>query len=71
MAVNVSGDARFASGRENDKESDDIVRRGDIEARISTTGEAIAISGSTTKGDPVSVKTFSRDSTTTGILDWR
>lgn len=56
MAVAVSGDGIFASGCE--KESDDKVRRGDIEARMSRTerwGEAIAISGSTTRGDPVSV----------------
>jgi hypothetical protein len=72
----VSGDAIFASGREKNRESDDKVRlgRADIEARMSITGrwgEGIAISGSTTRGEPVPVKAFSRDSTTTGILDWR
>lgn len=70
MGLIVSGDVILASRRE--KESDDEVRRGGIETRTPRTGgEAMAISGSTARGDPTFPKTSLRDSTATGILDWR
>lgn len=72
----VSGDAEFAPGRENGKGSDNKLQEGNVETRVlraGRRGEVIAISGSTTTGDtdPVCLKTFSCESTATGIRDWR